>query len=120
MVWSGFRPSDDACTFGYLIPANMFAVVTLGELATLAREVFHDVALTQMAESLRADIDFGIQTYGVVEHPRFGRMYAYETDGFGNHRLMDDAQRAKLALYPVPGVQALNRPSVRKYPPLYA
>ncbi|MDE7197668.1 MAG: glycoside hydrolase family 125 protein, partial [Lachnospiraceae bacterium] len=23
LVWSGFRPSDDACTYGYLIPSNM-------------------------------------------------------------------------------------------------
>ena len=27
-----FRPSDDACTYGYLIPSNMFAVVVLGYL----------------------------------------------------------------------------------------
>lgn len=26
---SGFRPSDDACKFGYLIPSNMMAVVAL-------------------------------------------------------------------------------------------
>jgi meiotically up-regulated gene 157 (Mug157) protein len=24
MTWSGFRPSDDACRYGYLIPSNMF------------------------------------------------------------------------------------------------
>ena len=32
MTWSGFRPSDDACTYGYLVPSNMFAVVALGYL----------------------------------------------------------------------------------------
>ncbi len=110
MVWSGFRPSDDACTFGYLIPANMFAVVTLGELATLAHEVFQDVSLTEIAESLRADIDFGIQTYGVVEHPQFGRMYAYETDGFGNHRLMDDANVPSLLSIPYLGYKPPTDP----------
>src|SRR5699024_10552566 len=26
MTWCGFRPSDDACQYPYLIPANMFAV----------------------------------------------------------------------------------------------
>lgn len=25
MTWSGFRPSDDACTYHYLVPSNMFA-----------------------------------------------------------------------------------------------
>ena len=29
MTWSGFRPSDDACTYSYLVPSNMFAVVVL-------------------------------------------------------------------------------------------
>ena len=32
MVWSGFRPSDDACTYHYLVPANMFATVILDYL----------------------------------------------------------------------------------------
>ena len=38
LTWSGFRPSDDACIYGYLIPANMFAVVELGYMAKLAEE----------------------------------------------------------------------------------
>ena len=42
MVWSGFRPSDDACTYGFLVPANMFAVVSLGQLAEMLREVYDD------------------------------------------------------------------------------
>ena len=36
LIWSGFRPSDDACTYGYLIPSNMFAVVVLGYLEEIA------------------------------------------------------------------------------------
>lgn len=45
MVWSGFRPSDDACTYGYLVPANMFAAVSLHQLGRIARQVFRDDAL---------------------------------------------------------------------------
>ncbi|MBO0789623.1 MAG: glycoside hydrolase family 125 protein, partial [Ktedonobacteraceae bacterium] len=63
MVWSGFRPSDDACKFGYLVPANMFAVVTLGYLSEMARAIYQDEALALRAEQLRAEIEFGIQTY---------------------------------------------------------
>ena len=29
MTWSGFRPSDDSCQYNYLIPSEMYAVVTL-------------------------------------------------------------------------------------------
>ena len=32
-----------------------------------------------------------LQRYAVVDHPEFGKIYAYEDDGFGSHQLMDDA-----------------------------
>ena len=35
LIWSGFRPSDDACVYGYLIPSNMLASVILGNIAPL-------------------------------------------------------------------------------------
>lgn len=40
MTWSGFRPSDDACQYGYLIPSNMFAVVVLSYLEDLYNNLF--------------------------------------------------------------------------------
>src|SRR5699024_7879604 len=91
MTWSGFRPSDDACVYGYLVPANMFAVVVLNQLAEIAKDALDDEALAKTATDLAAEIDQGIQKYGKVEHPEFGTIYAYETDGLGNHNLMDDA-----------------------------
>jgi meiotically up-regulated gene 157 (Mug157) protein len=33
----------------------------------------------------------GIDTYGVVNHDEFGKIYAYETDGFSQYSLLDDA-----------------------------
>ena len=39
LIWSGFRPSDDACTYGYLIPSNMFAAVALGYLEEIAEKI---------------------------------------------------------------------------------
>lgn len=110
MVWSGFRPSDDACQFGYLIPANMFAVVILGYLITIAREIYQDTDLADRAQKLRTEIEFGIQTYGIVEHPRFGRIYAYETDGFGNYTLMDDANVPSLLAIPYLGYRSVDDP----------
>ena len=40
MTWSGFRPSDDCCKFGYLIPANMMAVTALGYAEEISRDVY--------------------------------------------------------------------------------
>ena len=79
MTWSGFRPSDDACEYHYLIPANCFAAVILGELAAIAREAWQDEAFALEALRVRREIVQGIEAYGIVHHPRFGRIYAYET-----------------------------------------
>ncbi len=88
MTWSGFRPSDDACVYGYLIPSNMFASVVLGYLKEIFETVYHDDELAARASALRAEIDEGIRKYGIVEHEEFGKIYAYETDGMGNYTLM--------------------------------
>lgn len=52
LIWSGFRPSDDACTYGYLIPSNMFAVVILGYLEEMAGALFSDGRREQAAGTL--------------------------------------------------------------------
>jgi len=103
MVWSGFRPSDDACTFGFLIPANMFAVVVLGHVVEFARTLYRDAGLEAKAHALRDEIERGIQAHGVIDHPRYGRLYAYETDGRGHHLLMDDANVPSLLSMPYLG-----------------
>ncbi|SFS34000.1 glycoside hydrolase family 125 protein [Halolactibacillus sp. JCM 19043] len=110
MTWSGFRPSDDACQYGYLIPSNMFAVVVLGYVAELAEDIFDDQVLKQAAQSLKQEIEAGIQQYGVVNHPEYGEIYAYETDGFGHHVLMDDANVPSLLSAPYLGYLTSDDP----------
>ena len=119
MVWSGFRPSDDACKFGYLIPANMFAVVVLNHIVEFARDISRTLALAEAAENLCQDIEFGIQTYGLVSHPEYGKIYAYETDGFGNYNLMDDANIPSLLSIPYLGYPSGQRPDLSEYQGFY-
>lgn len=113
MVWSGFRPSDDACKFGYLVPANMFAVVILQWVAQFARDHYGDGELATAATKLRAEIQFGINTYAIVNHPKYGRIYAYETDGYGNYNLMDDANVPSLLSLPYLGYCTPDDPLYR-------
>ncbi|WP_438433090.1 glycoside hydrolase family 125 protein [Gorillibacterium sp. sgz500922] len=113
MSWSGFRPSDDACRFGYHIPSNMFAVVVLGYLAEIATGVLGDEGLARMARELQSEIDSGIAAYGTVQHPVFGRIYAYETDGCGNFNLMDDANVPSLLSIPYLGYASADDPIYR-------
>ena len=103
MIWSAFRPSDDACALNYNVPGNMLAVSELGHLAELAREVWRDAALANEAENLRSEIERGIEQHGVYDHPQHGRIYAYEVDGLGNHVLMDDANVPSLLSVPYIG-----------------
>jgi meiotically up-regulated gene 157 (Mug157) protein len=99
MTWSGFRPSDDACTYGYLVPSNLFAVRTMDSVKKLAG-ILEDQELIREAEVLQQQIAEGVLEYGVLEHPRFGPMYAYEADGYGNLNLMDDANVPSLLSLP--------------------
>lgn len=103
MTWSGFRPSDDCCEYGYLVPSNMFAVVALRYLIEIAEAVYGDQELAAQARQLAEEIQQGIDKHAIVEHPEFGRVYAYETDGFGNHNLMDDANVPSLLALPYLG-----------------
>lgn len=91
LIWSGFRPSDDACTYGYLIPSNMFAVVALGYLEEMERDIFHNEELAERAKALKEEIQEAIETIGKTFTEEFGMVYAYETDGYGMYNLMDDA-----------------------------
>ncbi len=61
MIWSAFRPSDDACDFHYSIPSNMFAVVTLRQMQEIARYVFRDEPFVREMERLEAEVERGIQ-----------------------------------------------------------
>ncbi|WP_260484769.1 glycoside hydrolase family 125 protein [Listeria booriae] len=91
MIWSGFRPSDDACEYGYLLPANMFAVVILGYLQEIVDAFYpNEGELLATITAIRAEVQAGIEKFGIVKHPTYGDIYAYEVDGLGNYNIMDD------------------------------
>lgn len=100
MTWSGFRPSDDACKYNYLIPSNMFATVVLGYISEIAEVVFKDNELKNISNELRCEIEKGINKYGIIYTEEFGDIYAYEVDGLGNYNLMDDANVPSLLSIP--------------------
>lgn len=108
MTWSGFRPSDDACTYGYLIPSNMFAVVVLSYMEEIFETIYNDLKLKELSSQLKFQIEEGINKFGIVEHEEFGKIYAYETDGFGNYNFMDDANVPSLLSIPYIGYKSSN------------
>ncbi len=109
MTWSAFRPSDDRCVYNYLVPSNMFAVVTLRGVAALGDSIV-PAAVAKRCVSLADEIDGGVTRFGTVNHPDFGKMYVYETDGKGNNLLMDDANVPSLLSLPYIGYCKLDDP----------
>ena len=103
MIWSGFRPSDDACKFGYLIPANAHMAKVLEQLAELPNEVFSDQTSKDRALKISGEIKTGIEKFGLVEFEG-KQIFAYECDGLGNYLLQDDANIPSLLSLPYLGV----------------
>ncbi|HEV3155095.1 MAG TPA: glycoside hydrolase family 125 protein [Candidatus Baltobacteraceae bacterium] len=108
MIWTGFRPSDDACYYNFLIPSEMFAVVALGDMAQIERQVYHNLIKAHEAQSLRDEVQRGIQRYGMVPVSKYGYIYAYEVDGLGHAILTDDANVPSLLSAPYIGYTTVN------------
>ncbi|WP_430972186.1 glycoside hydrolase family 125 protein [Sunxiuqinia rutila] len=104
LINSSFRPSDDAATYGFLIPSNLFAVVSLRQMAEISEEVTGEKSFAKDCLKLAAEVDEAIRAYGVVEHPKYGKVYAFEVDGYGNHTFMDDANVPSLLALPYLGL----------------
>ncbi|KAI1821764.1 glycoside hydrolase family 125 protein [Xylaria intraflava] len=107
LIRSAFRPSDDATTLGFFIPANAQMAVELKRTA----KILQDVGQTELSKSLEKwsrRITEGIWKHGVVEHREFGKVFAYEVDGYGSSILMDDANYPSLLALPLMGFVDVN------------
>ncbi|HEX8486513.1 glycoside hydrolase family 125 protein [Sphingomonas sp.] len=97
MIHSGFRPSDDACQFPFLIPANLFAVRALRQLADVAKEARGDTRLAADAAALAAEVETALRLHGTMRDTHGQAIWAYEVDGYGNAHFMDDANIPSLS-----------------------
>lgn len=110
MIYSAFRPSDDATIFGFLVPSNMFAVVSLRQLSVLAKRFCTDNSFYKNCNLLADEVDRAIQKYAVINTPKYGKVYAYEIDGYGGVVVMDDANIPSLLSAPYIGYCKKNDP----------
>lgn len=100
LIVSSFRPSDDATTMQFLIPSNFFAVSVLRKAAEILKSVNKRNDLANRCTSLAAEVERALMAHATYDHPKFGKIYAFEVDGFGNHLLMDDSNAPSLLSLP--------------------
>lgn len=110
LIASVFRPSDDATTFLFLVPSNFMAVSSLRKAAEILSKVNADATLAADCTALADEVSTALEQYAVVDHPKYGKIYAYEVDGFGNRFLMDDANVPSLLALPYLGDVDVNDP----------
>ncbi len=90
LIYSMFRPSDDATVFPFLVPSNFFAVVSLRQAAELLTQVHRDPETADQCLALADEVEGALREYAVVIHEKYGRILPYEIDGYGNSYCMDD------------------------------
>ncbi|MDR1414607.1 MAG: glycoside hydrolase family 125 protein [Odoribacteraceae bacterium] len=110
LIASMFRPSDDATTFGFLVPSNLFAIISLRQIAEIAQRVTRDTALASDCNRLADEVQNAIRQHAIINHPKHGNVYPYEIDGFGNAYLTDDANIPSLLSLPYLGAVAQDDP----------
>lgn len=113
LIASSFRPSDDATTFEFLVPSNFFAVTSLRKAAEILETVNQDTLMAGECRALADEVETALKENAVVYHPKFGNIYAFEVDGFGNSYLMDDANVPSLLALAYLGDVAPDNPVYR-------
>ncbi|KAF2622496.1 glycoside hydrolase family 125 protein [Macroventuria anomochaeta] len=105
LIRSGFRPSDDSTIFQLFIPANMMFSTLLASTSEIMGKlnVGNSASLAQQMSDLSNSLHDAIETHGTVDHPTYGKVYAFEIDGFGSTAIMDDANIPSLLSAPFLG-----------------
>ena len=86
------------------------AVCALWKAVEIAENIYHDEKTSEDARVLALEITQGIEKYGIIDHPKYGRIYAYEVDGLGHTNLMDDANSPSLLAIPYLGYASTDDP----------
>ncbi|KAK8066321.1 hypothetical protein PG997_013068 [Apiospora hydei] len=104
LIRSPFRPSDDAATYDFSIPANMMMAVYLESNADIMERLPNAPAgLAKEMRDMASEVREAIKTWGTVKAPSGKKVFAYEVDGYGGQNLMDDANVPSLLSAPFLG-----------------
>ena len=110
LICSIFRPSDDATIFPFLIPSNYFAVVSLRQLSEICDKVTGNNALASNCLKLAIEVEQALKKYAVADYLTYGKVIAFEADGYGTRLMMDDSNVPSLLALPYLGYMDVKNP----------
>ena len=110
LIASAFRPSDDSTIYQFLVPSNFYAVASLRQAAEILEAVNGEAALAGECRDLANEVETALNKYAIVDNPDFGKVFAYEVDGFGNYLMMDDPNVPSLVALSYLGIVDVNDP----------
>ena len=99
---SAFRPSDDATILGFFIPANAQMAVELKRTARILKRAGKG-EISEILHERGVAMEKGVWEHGVVTHKKYGKVFAFEVDGYGSSIIMDDANMPSLLGLPMMG-----------------
>ena len=89
----------------------MFAIEILGKLAEICSlPAVADSKIATRAKQLQQQVKTALKVDGIIQHPKFGKIIAFEVNGFGSFHLMDDANVPSLLSLPYLGAIKPNDP----------
>jgi uncharacterized protein len=107
LIHSMFRPSDDATVYPFLITSNFFAwrmLTYIDRMGDFGYEFSKD--LFNFSEQIKEQLFIHSQ----INDIKFGKIFAYEINGYGSYNLMDDANIPSLLSLPYLGLVNSNDP----------
>ncbi|HEX5220259.1 MAG TPA: glycoside hydrolase family 125 protein [Verrucomicrobiae bacterium] len=108
LIYSMFRPSDDATIFPFLVPSNFFAVVSLRQATEMVEQIRNDQDLAKQCKALADEVEQALRKNAIVDHPKAGKVYAFEVDAYGNYYCTDDGNIPNLLSLPYLGAVKTN------------
>jgi uncharacterized protein len=118
LIFSMFRPSDDATVFPFLVPSNFFAVVSLRQSADMLEQIAKNPESAADSRALADEVEGALRQYATANPLGFGDIYPYEVDAYGNFYCIDDGNIPSLLSLPYLGAVKADDPmyaSTRRY-----
>lgn len=103
LVRTPYRPSDDAAIFQLMIPSNAMLSVQLRQVSSIVSGCGGNSTLASILNQAGTSIRNAIYQHGIMDHPIYGKVFAYEVDGFGSYNMMDDSNIPSLLSLPMLG-----------------